>query len=41
MTTLKRAFSIEIPRENDPAKGFDALPGTVHVHVQPALSARG
>ena len=32
---------IEIPCEIDPGKGFDALPGTVHVHVQPAISTRG
>ena len=32
---------IDIPREIDPGKGFDALPGTVHVHVQPAISTRG
>ena len=34
-------FYIDIPREIDPGKGFDALPGTVHVHVQPAISTRG
>ncbi len=33
-------FYIEIPREIDPGRGFDALPGTVHVHVQPAISTR-
>ncbi len=34
-------FYIDIPREIDPGKGFDTLPGTVHVHVQPAISTRG
>jgi len=32
---------IDIPREIDPGTGFDALPGTVHVRVQPAISTRG
>jgi 1-acyl-sn-glycerol-3-phosphate acyltransferase len=34
-------FYIEIPGEIDPGRGFDALPGTVHVHVQPAISTDG
>lgn len=34
-------FYIDIPREIDPGKGFDALPGTIHVHVHPAISTRG
>lgn len=32
---------IEIPPDIDPGTGFDALPGTVHVRVQPAISTRG
>lgn len=32
---------IEIPRHIDPGRGFNARPGTVHVHVLPALSTRG
>jgi 1-acyl-sn-glycerol-3-phosphate acyltransferase len=32
---------IEIPREIDPGKGFDARPGTVRVHVQPTISTEG
>ncbi|HEV8584413.1 MAG TPA: lysophospholipid acyltransferase family protein [Methylomirabilota bacterium] len=32
---------IEIPRDIDPGRGFNALPGTVRVHVQPAISTRG
>jgi 1-acyl-sn-glycerol-3-phosphate acyltransferase len=34
-------FYIDIPREIDPGKGFDTLPGTVHVYVQPAISTHG
>jgi 1-acyl-sn-glycerol-3-phosphate acyltransferase len=32
---------LDIPREIDPGKGFDARPGTIHVYVQPAISACG
>ncbi len=32
---------IDIPRDSDPGRGFDALPGTVHVHVQPTISTLG
>lgn len=32
---------IEIPRDIDPGRGFNARPGTVHVHILPALSTRG
>ncbi len=32
---------IHIPREIDPGKGFDTLPGTVHAYVRPAISTRG
>jgi 1-acyl-sn-glycerol-3-phosphate acyltransferase len=32
---------IDIPREIDPGRGFNALPGTIHVHVQPAISTLG
>jgi 1-acyl-sn-glycerol-3-phosphate acyltransferase len=32
---------IEIPRDIDPRKGFDALPGTVRVHVQRPISTDG
>lgn len=32
---------LDIPREIDPGKGFNALPGTIHVYVQPAISTRG
>ena len=28
---------IEIPPESDPGRGYDARPGTVHVHVKPAI----
>ena len=31
----------EIPREIDPGLGFDARPGTVHVHVMPAIDTSG
>jgi 1-acyl-sn-glycerol-3-phosphate acyltransferase len=31
---------IDIPREIDPGKGFDALPGTIHAYVRPAISTR-
>ena len=34
-------FYIDIPREIDPGRGFDTLPGTVHVYVQPAISTHG
>jgi 1-acyl-sn-glycerol-3-phosphate acyltransferase len=30
-----------IPREIDPGLGFDARPGTVHVHVMPAIDTSG
>jgi len=32
---------IEIPRDIDPGRGFDALPGTIHVHVKPTIPTRG
>ena len=32
---------IDIPREIDPGKGFDALPGTIHAYVRPGISTRG
>ena len=32
---------IEIPRDIDPGKGFDALPGTIRVHVNPAIPTCG
>jgi 1-acyl-sn-glycerol-3-phosphate acyltransferase len=32
---------IDIPRKIDPGKGFDALPGTVHAYIRPAISTRG
>jgi 1-acyl-sn-glycerol-3-phosphate acyltransferase len=32
---------IEIPRDIDPGRGFDALPGTIHVHVNPAIPTCG
>ena len=31
----------QIPREIDPGLGFDARPGTVHVHVMPAIETSG
>jgi 1-acyl-sn-glycerol-3-phosphate acyltransferase len=34
-------FYIGIPREIDPGRGFDTLPGTVHVYLQPAISTHG
>ena len=30
-----------IPRDVDPGRGFDARPGTVTVHVLPAIDTRG
>ena len=32
---------IDIPRDIDPGKGFNTLPGTIHVYVEPAISTRG
>jgi len=32
---------IDIPREIDPGRGFDALPGTVHAYMRPAIPTRG
>jgi len=34
-------FYIDIPREIDPGRGFETLPGTVHVYVQSAISTHG
>jgi 1-acyl-sn-glycerol-3-phosphate acyltransferase len=31
----------QIPRDIDPGLGFDARPGTVHVHVMPAIDTSG
>ena len=31
----------EIPRDIDPGRGYDARPGTVHVHVKPAIDTSG
>jgi putative phosphoserine phosphatase/1-acylglycerol-3-phosphate O-acyltransferase len=33
-------FYIDIPRDVDPRRGFDARPGTVHVYVLPPIDTR-
>ena len=35
------ALFFRIPREIDPGLGFDAQPGSVHVHVMPAIDTSG
>lgn len=34
-------FYIWTPRASDPGKGLDARPGTIHVHVKPAIPTHG
>ena len=33
-------FYIWIPRASDPGKGFESRPGTIHIHVKPAIPTR-